>query len=847
MSSTLSLSHVDLLAHVALFAKLDRITLAQLAAFLEPVAVSHGEAVCRQGDASDGLYVVANGRFDVYVSSEGADGETLVGSLKPGDAFGEMGLLADESRSATVRSHGSGEVLWLERTKFNELLERKPGIALTIAAALSHRLQETNRSVHHGEQAIAREVRELLSRFDPDRRLRVLQASLLPDIGLATLETVFDGEAGAVALDLASVGGDATALPPAVQLALSRLFEREVGRDAAAVFAERAAQQFAATNRWEQALEIASRHGTRRTFVAMLSWALRSDPPLEREAAARWAERLSDEEAIEEPRLALARATVYEQRASIAEALSLLGRARASALAEREPESRALLAAEASRLAAALASSKRGELSGVDLDFDLDFRAIREHLGHLGTKRWLGLAGVLGLLGAAAAVGRGHPEEVFLLLLAAAMVLWLLDIFPKFVVGVGLVAGWVLFGIAKPAQAAAGFASMEWMFIVAVLGIAAAIARSGLLFRVGLLLVHRLPRGLARQAGALMATGIVLSPLLPHTHGRVALTQPLALAVAQAMRLKDRGPTSAILGLAAWIGAGPMMFLFLNGSSLTLLVWGLLPESTRARFDWLHWFLAAAPLGLLVGLGSLAVLFLTLRPEADASASRERVVAQLAVLGPPTFREVAMVAVLLLTIVGSVMAPQLGLDLGTVAVLGLLGATVSGNFDRKAFQELDWDFLVFSGVALSIGTLVHALHIDQLVAENISHELQALGAQFGEAAVSPLVFLLGVAVVNLALRVVIEQIEVTFLLMLALVPVAPTVGVDPWVIVITLLATSSMWFFPDETHAYVVALESSEERLFTHAQGRKVAYGYAAVTLLALALCFPYWSMLGLV
>ncbi len=847
MSTTLSLNHVDLLSHVSLFAQLDRITLAQLAAFLEPVEVHHGAPVCRQGDAPDGLYIVAHGRFDVYVSSEGSDAETLVGTLKPGDAFGEMGLLADEPRSATVRSHGSGEVLWLERTKFNELLDRKPGIARAIAATLSHRLQETNRSVYHGDQAIAREVQQLLTRVPAERRLRVLQASLLADVSPTTLEVVFGPDTAAVTLDLAGLVGETETLPIGVQTALARQLEREVGADAVAVFAERAAQQFASVQRWEHALELVSRRGTRRAFIGMLAWALRAEPPLAREQAIRWAERLTDDEAIEDPKLALARAAHYEQRGDASTALGLLSRAQSSALAEREAESRQVLNAEAARLASVAALRGRGDLSGVDLDLDLDFRAILERLGKQSRKRWLALLLVLGFLGTAIAFGRGRPQEVFLLLLAAAMVLWLIDIFPKFVVGVGLVAGWVLFGIAKPTQAAAGFASMEWMFIVAVLGIAAAIARSGLLFRVGLLLVHRLPRGLARQAGALMMTGVVLSPLLPHPHGRVALTQPLALAVAQAMRLKDREPTAAILGLAAWIGAGPMMFLFLNGSSLTLLVWGLLPDATRTHFNWIQWFLAAAPLGLLISLGAMAVLFLALRPDVDKSASRERVVTQLAVLGPPTFREVAMVVVLLLTIVGSILAPQLGLDLGTVAVLGLLGATVTGNFDRHAFQELDWDFLVFSGVALSIGALVHSLHIDESVAEVITHELGVLSAQLGGAAISPLVFVLGVAVVNLLLRIVIEQIEVTFLLVLALVPVAPTLGVDPWVVVVTVLATSAMWFFPDETHAYVVALESSEERLFSHAQGRKVAYGYAAVTLLALALSMPYWSMLGLV
>ena len=64
---------------------------------------------------------------------------------------------------------------------------------------------------------------------------------------------------------------------------------------------------------------------------------------------------------------------------------------------------------------------------------------------------------------------------------------------PDFVVGLGLVAAWILLGVAMPAEALAGFASREWLFVLAVYGLAAATARSGLLYRIGLLLVRRVP------------------------------------------------------------------------------------------------------------------------------------------------------------------------------------------------------------------------------------------------------------------------------------------------------------------------------------------------------------------
>ena len=180
-----------------------------------------------------------------------------------------------------------------------------------------------------------------------------------------------------------------------------------------------------------------------------------------------------------------------------------------------------------------------------------------------------------------AALPGATPQRAFVSLLGAAVILMATRLVPDFAVALGLVAGWVLLGLATPAQALAGFASKEWLFIVTVYGLAAAAARSGILFRVGLLLVRRLPHGLGWQAATLLGTGLALTPLVPSSTGRVSLTEPLALAMAEALRLPARGPAAALLGLAAWVGAGPLMFVFLNGSGTCLLAWGLLPEASE--------------------------------------------------------------------------------------------------------------------------------------------------------------------------------------------------------------------------------------------------------------------------
>jgi di/tricarboxylate transporter len=151
-------------------------------------------------------------------------------------------------------------------------------------------------------------------------------------------------------------------------------------------------------------------------------------------------------------------------------------------------------------------------------------------------------------------------------MLVAAVILLMSRAVPDFAVGLVLITGWVLLGVATTSEALTGFASREWLFVLGTYGLAAATARSGLLYRIGLLLVRRLPHGILWQAATLLLTGLMLTPLVPSSTGRASLTSPLALAVAEALRLPDRARAAALLGLGAWVGAGPLMFAFLNGS-----------------------------------------------------------------------------------------------------------------------------------------------------------------------------------------------------------------------------------------------------------------------------------------
>jgi len=97
---------------------------------LEPVTVTAGEIVVREGDAGGAMYLVEDGRLEVTVAS---DSEIRVaGFLRTGDIFGERSLVTGEPRVATVRAISEGRLLKLEQAPFRQLAARFPGFARRI-------------------------------------------------------------------------------------------------------------------------------------------------------------------------------------------------------------------------------------------------------------------------------------------------------------------------------------------------------------------------------------------------------------------------------------------------------------------------------------------------------------------------------------------------------------------------------------------------------------------------------------------------------------------------------------------------------------------------------------------
>jgi CRP/FNR family transcriptional regulator len=143
MAATRASEVVELLGRVPVFSTLEQADLERIAQLAVPRGFEPGQAVFREGDASDTCYVVREGHARA-IRTHG-DGRTItLATFGPGDIFGELAMFEDERRSATVEAIEPISVVAVLGPDMRRLMIEHPEISTRLVIALGRRLRETN-------------------------------------------------------------------------------------------------------------------------------------------------------------------------------------------------------------------------------------------------------------------------------------------------------------------------------------------------------------------------------------------------------------------------------------------------------------------------------------------------------------------------------------------------------------------------------------------------------------------------------------------------------------------------------------------------------------------------------
>lgn len=426
------------------------------------------------------------------------------------------------------------------------------------------------------------------------------------------------------------------------------------------------------------------------------------------------------------------------------------------------------------------------------------------------------------------------------LIVLGAAVGWLLSPLPDFVVAILMAVAWGVAGVASPSVILGGFADSSWVMVAGALGLAAAMAGSGLLFRASLLLLRVFPATHVGQLLALLLGGVVATPLVAMPSARVPLASGLTREFIQTAGYPARSNASAAFAFAALAGYGFFSSIFLTGFASNFFLLALLPASERADMSWLSWLAYSWPTGLLLLLGTVALIVGLFRPEGPMRAVRQVVQRQAATLGPLSRREVVTFSAVVLFAVGLVAQPVLQVDGAWFALSALVLLFVGGALDRDGYRRaIDWGYLTFFGVLLAAGNVLHESHVDDWLAAVLMPAARLVG--------NPAVLLIMLSLLVVVSRLVLPSIPARYLLAITIVPIAAPLGISPWVAGFVVFVMAEAWLIPSQGSMLQIMRSETEGQAFTDKQAVLLGTGLTVATLFAIALSIPYWLALGLI
>lgn len=131
----------NLVAQFPLFSHLPAIRIAEIAELLRPRIAAPGEIIVHKDSQADNMFFILSGEVELDTMSDPV-------RLRRGDYFGEIALLFDKPRTATVTATISCQLLVLDRADFHELLERDPHLREEVMRTAEQRLADSDRHPH---------------------------------------------------------------------------------------------------------------------------------------------------------------------------------------------------------------------------------------------------------------------------------------------------------------------------------------------------------------------------------------------------------------------------------------------------------------------------------------------------------------------------------------------------------------------------------------------------------------------------------------------------------------------------------------------------------------------------
>jgi len=438
--------------------------------------------------------------------------------------------------------------------------------------------------------------------------------------------------------------------------------------------------------------------------------------------------------------------------------------------------------------------------------------------------------------------GWALPNTLFLAILAATVSMWMFSIVDEFVPPLFAMTAMLLVDLAPTRVVLSGFASSGLILFVGVYVLGGVLVASGLSYRFILWMRLHLPDTPFWHGFALVASGYVLSPIMPSGNARMSLLVPLYRDFCGADGVRPGGLDHTRLAVATYTGSMNMSPMFVTSKSANLIVFAMLPLQLQEEFQGFFWFVAAGVCALVLTVGHFVLDRIFFGRGHALPASKEQVRQQLAMLGPLGRDERFVLLALAVFLAGAAGVSWHHISLPWVAGFVLVALLFYGLVNKKGFQQfVDWPMVFF---LLSLQGLTGAMEHLHLV-DQVMPWMDGLAALLQQDMTRLVLLELAVVcIIRLALPITAGMVVSAILLM----PLADAAGINPWIIGFLAAMFSDLWFLPYQSSAYAQlrAVDAGTGR-YDESLFLKFNLASSALRVAAVFVSIPYWDALDLI
>lgn len=435
----------------------------------------------------------------------------------------------------------------------------------------------------------------------------------------------------------------------------------------------------------------------------------------------------------------------------------------------------------------------------------------------------------------------GWSSSLFLTVFSSVIIMWIFRLTAEFVPCILMMLVILVLGIAPPSVALSGFTSGSFFMALSIFALGTVLVLSGISYRLVLLIIRLIPPSKLSYELSMLVTGVILTPIIPSSNGRVAIIEPLVTDILDVVKYKPGSRSALSLVSAAFTGVTALATVFISSKSVNFLVFGLLPQQVRDQFTWGFWALAASISGLVMLILYLPITRLIFKDKETPDPTRVHVDEQLKMLGSLKFNErVALISTIILLVgmltssLHKIQAPWI--SLGILYIVLSLGVLSNDKFKK----EIDWSFLIYLGGLIGIVDTMSYLGLDALIAD----KFRWMGIYMKENL--PLFILLLTGVICL-IRLVIPNNAAVAMFCTIFLPMASANGVNPWVIGFIILTISDGWFFPYQCSYYLQLKDSLNRKgRFDEKPLLTANMWINVLRFVGIYASIPFWKMIGI-